>query len=100
MAEALPSFDLVQSLPVEGFADVLQRTRSPLFVSIHPNGNPQNLTHIVVVTGITGDGSDIGTTVLYNDPNGGVRRSLTFQAFHRRYESSSRSTLSVQIMHY
>lgn len=90
----------LQSLPVAGFAEVLQRARSPLFVSIHPNGNRQNLTHIIVVTGMMGDGTAAGTNVMYNDPNGGRRRTLSFQAFHRLYENSERAALTVQIMHY
>lgn len=36
---------------------------------------------------------------MYNDPNGGRRRTLSFQAVHRLYESSERAELTVQIMH-
>lgn len=90
----------LQSFSLEGFADLLQRTQSPLFVSIHPQGNPQNLTHIVVVTGLAGDGTIDGTNVNYNDPNGGVRRTTSYRQFHLRYESSERQPLTVQILHY
>jgi hypothetical protein len=90
----------LQSFSLEGFADLLQRTRSPLFVSIHPHGNPQDLTHIVVVTGLVGDGTIDGTKVNYNNPDGGHRRSMSYRQFHLRYEGSERQPLTVQILHY
>ena len=90
----------LQSLPVMGFADVIRQARGPLFVSIHPQGNRQNLTHLIVVTGITGDGTPAGTNIMYNDLSGGVRRTRSFQTFHQMYENSARTTLSVQIMHF
>lgn len=90
----------LQSLSVAGFAELLERARGPLFVSIHPQGNPHTLTHIVVVTGLRGDGTVEGTQVTYNDPNGGVQRTLSFRQFHRRYESSERASLGAQIMYY
>lgn len=90
----------LQSYSVEGFAELLRSARSPLFVSIHPSGNPQNLTHIVVVVGMSGDKTPDGTRVTYNDPAGGVRRTSSFREFHQRYEGSARSDLTVQILHY
>lgn len=71
----------LQSFSGEGFADLLSRWKSPLFTSIHPSGNPTNLTHIVVVVGVRGNGTADGTQVTFNDPNGGVRRTWSHRQF-------------------
>lgn len=85
---------------VEGLKNLLIRSRSPLFIVIAPAGSNWT-THIVALTGMSGDGSINGTKIRFNDPAGGVRRLLTFQQFVQRYEGAAgRPGLNAQIMHY
>ncbi|MEL7468323.1 MAG: papain-like cysteine protease family protein [Pseudomonadota bacterium] len=89
-----------QCYTVDGLLTLLSTTASPLFTGIAPGGG-NGTTHIVAITGLSGDGSLDGTTVHFNDPAGGRRRQSTFRAFTHEYESgANRPGLTAYVMHY
>lgn len=85
---------------VDGLFHLLHQAAAPLFTVIAPAGSTWT-THIVAITGMFGDGTVSGTSIRFNDPNGGQRRVLTFDQFVSEYEgAATRPGLNVQIMHY
>ncbi len=69
---------------IEGW-ETLLRQYGPLYVDV---GYGQSaMTHAIIVTGITGDGTAAGTTIKYIDPAGGTRIDRPFAEFITEYES-------------
>ena len=79
------------SFSIRGWADML-RDRGPLWFSFGwsvagPNGLPNRTgRHLIVITGMSGDETNEGTTVDYIDPSDGMAHQMTFGAFLSEYE--------------
>lgn len=74
-----------QCFSIEGWQSLL-RAYGPLILWIHPPGNPVNLMHLVVMVGMSGDGTPDGTRFQIVDPNSGREVTLSVeqlvQSFH------------------
>lgn len=95
------SIDGPKCYTVHGLLNLLSTTGSPLFFGLAPGGRSQGTTHIVLITGMSGDGSPDGTTVHYVDPAGGRRRTSTFRDIMTEYEAgANRPGLEAYVMHF
>ena len=92
--------EAAQSYTVQGFYDLLN-AYGPLWVASAEPG-----AHIRVVTGMTGDGTADGTTLLINDPwetgmasfrlpNAGAQYSETYTQFVKKQETLARRELDL-----
>ena len=81
------------NFPVQGWADLLKK-RGPLSVTIKPN--PQHGTlHGIVVTGMRGDGTALGTRIFLVDPADGQEHWESLKDFVKRYEGASGYALQI-----
>lgn len=89
-----------QCYSVHALVSLISLANSPMFTVIAP-GLQAGTTHIVMLTGLSGDGSPGGTNVHFVDPAGGRRRTSSFSSFTAEYEGSAiRPGLTAHIMHY
>lgn len=69
---------------IEGWASML-RMYGPLYVDV--GYGTSAVTHAIVVTGISGDGTPAGTSLTYVDPDPGTTITRPFMEFLKAYEA-------------
>ena len=74
---------------IDGITQLL-RQNGPLMIWLRLATNTDNWTHARVITGIRGDGTPDGTTLLLMDPDGPQRIERPFRDHLREYEDCAR----------
>lgn len=82
---------------VDGWSSLL-RKYGPLYVDV--GYRTGNTTHAIIVTGMTGDGSPGGTSIVHVDPSGGGTVRMKFQDFLAKFEATSAVRWPYTIVHW
>jgi hypothetical protein len=82
---------------IDGWVTLL-RKYGPLYVDVGYNTGA--MTHAIIVTGISGDGTPGGTSIVYVDPVGGSTITMKFQDFLAKFEAKSAVEWPYTIVHW
>ena len=81
----------------DGWVGLLKKY-GPLYVDVgYQSGS---MTHAIIVTGIAGDGSTDGTSIIYADPGDGSTVTMKFPDFLAKFEAKSAVAWPYTIVHW
>jgi GH24 family phage-related lysozyme (muramidase) len=97
-------YDAAGLIPLTGFNPAIDgwltllKKYGPLYVDVgYKTGT---MTHAIIITGITGDGTSSGTSVVYIDPVGGSTITMKFQDFLAKFQATSAVQWPYTIVHW
>jgi hypothetical protein len=82
---------------IDGWLNLLKKY-GPLYVDVGYKTGA--MTHAIIITGITGDGTPGGTSIVYIDPVGGSTITMKFQDFLAKFEATSAVQWPYTIVHW
>lgn len=82
---------------IDGWLTLLKKY-GPLYVDVGYETGV--MTHAIIVTGIAGDGTPGGTSIVYVDPVGGSTITMKFQDFLAKFEATSAVQWPYTIVHW
>lgn len=82
---------------IDGWLNLLKKY-GPLYVDVGYKAGA--MTHAIIVTGIAGDGTSGGTSIVYVDPVGGSTITMKFQDFLAKFEATSAVQWPYTIVHW
>jgi hypothetical protein len=82
---------------IDGWLNLLKKY-GPLYVDVGYKTGA--MTHAIIVTGISGDGTTGGTSIVYVDPVGGSTITMKFQDFLAKFEATSAVQWPYTIVHW
>lgn len=87
-----------QSRPANAWEGLLKR-HGLLAVGVDADSPNNYMAHLIALYGVKGDGSLDGTQFKIIDPDGGVKKSLSFRQFGRMYGADDAVNIPFNVFH-
>lgn len=87
-----------QSRPASAWEGLLKK-HGLLAVGVDADSPNNYMAHLITICGVAGDGSLDGTQFMIIDPDGGVKKSLSFREFGKMYGADDAVNIPFNVFH-